>query len=258
MGPDWAAAPTTVPYAKFGDPQSLNLYGYVENGPINRIDPTGHCFTCIPGEAGGAPTGATRRQERERAYRDLQELSVTTDRQMATEQGNVPVQTPSAPASVESVTPGVHKQAEEARKILAQWDLLYKGQTMAEFLSNATDQQVLDAQGALVEQLAEKNNWWNWFRHSGGIPSAGVILPAGMSNSEFGQNVMKWGRGDTEARARIGSLTREELEKGGVTKEIAQSWRDFYKGVKAANPGNPSAQGRMELMQRAYELLGGK
>jgi RHS repeat-associated protein len=44
MSPDWAAKPTTVPYAKFGDPQSLNLYSYVENGPINRIDADGHGF----------------------------------------------------------------------------------------------------------------------------------------------------------------------------------------------------------------------
>ncbi|HEY2170317.1 MAG TPA: RHS repeat-associated core domain-containing protein, partial [Candidatus Angelobacter sp.] len=44
MSPDWAAKPTTVPYAKFGDPQSLNLYSYVENGPINRIDSDGHNY----------------------------------------------------------------------------------------------------------------------------------------------------------------------------------------------------------------------
>lgn len=42
LTPDWAAKPTTVPYAKFGDPQTLNLYAYVENGPINKIDPDGH------------------------------------------------------------------------------------------------------------------------------------------------------------------------------------------------------------------------
>jgi RHS repeat-associated protein len=42
MTPDWAAKPVTVPYAKFGDPQSLNLYSYVENGPVNRIDADGH------------------------------------------------------------------------------------------------------------------------------------------------------------------------------------------------------------------------
>jgi RHS repeat-associated protein len=44
MSPDWAAKPITVPYAKFGDPQSLNLYSYVENGPVNRIDADGHGF----------------------------------------------------------------------------------------------------------------------------------------------------------------------------------------------------------------------
>jgi RHS repeat-associated protein len=42
MTPDWAAKPAAVPYAKFGDPQSLNLYGYVENEPVNRIDADGH------------------------------------------------------------------------------------------------------------------------------------------------------------------------------------------------------------------------
>jgi RHS repeat-associated protein len=42
MSPDWAAKPTSVPYADFGDPQSLNLYSYVRNSPITRVDPDGH------------------------------------------------------------------------------------------------------------------------------------------------------------------------------------------------------------------------
>ena len=42
MTPDWAAKPVTVPYAKFGDPQTLNVYTYVENSPLNRIDADGH------------------------------------------------------------------------------------------------------------------------------------------------------------------------------------------------------------------------
>ena len=42
MSPDWAAKPTTVPYAVFGDPQSLNLYAYVRNSPIVRMDADGH------------------------------------------------------------------------------------------------------------------------------------------------------------------------------------------------------------------------
>jgi RHS repeat-associated protein len=42
MTPDWAARATAVPYAVFGDPQTLNLYTYVENAPVNRADADGH------------------------------------------------------------------------------------------------------------------------------------------------------------------------------------------------------------------------
>jgi RHS repeat-associated protein len=42
MTPDWAAKPTTVPYANFGNPQSLNLYSYVKNNPTTFGDPDGH------------------------------------------------------------------------------------------------------------------------------------------------------------------------------------------------------------------------
>ena len=42
MSPDWALRPIAVPYAVFGDPQTLNLYTYVENSPLNRIDADGH------------------------------------------------------------------------------------------------------------------------------------------------------------------------------------------------------------------------
>ncbi len=41
--PDWAAVPTAVPYAHFGNPQSLNLYSYVQNNPTTFGDPDGHC-----------------------------------------------------------------------------------------------------------------------------------------------------------------------------------------------------------------------
>ena len=47
MIPDWAASPTAVPYAHFGNPQSLNLYSYVENNPTTTGDPDGHdCPVC--------------------------------------------------------------------------------------------------------------------------------------------------------------------------------------------------------------------
>jgi RHS repeat-associated protein len=45
---DWSAMPVPVPYADFGDPQSLNQYSYVRNLPTTRIDADGHC--CAPYE----------------------------------------------------------------------------------------------------------------------------------------------------------------------------------------------------------------
>jgi RHS repeat-associated protein len=45
LTPDWSSAPDTVPYADFNDPQSLNLYAYVNNSPLSLADPDGHgCF----------------------------------------------------------------------------------------------------------------------------------------------------------------------------------------------------------------------
>lgn len=61
-----------------------------------------------------------------------------------------------------------------------------------------------------------------------------------------------------EARDRMKTLTREELEKKGITKDMAEKWRDFYQQEAARNPNNPSATGRAELMQRAVDLLDGK
>jgi len=50
--PDWDAKPINVPYASFGDPQTLNLYAYVENGPLNRVDADGHAAAETTGLAG--------------------------------------------------------------------------------------------------------------------------------------------------------------------------------------------------------------
>jgi RHS repeat-associated protein len=42
LSPDWSAKVMPVPYAKLDDPQSLNLYSYVENNPLARLDADGH------------------------------------------------------------------------------------------------------------------------------------------------------------------------------------------------------------------------
>jgi len=42
LSPDWSAKEEPVPYEKMDDPQTLNLYDYVRNNPMNRVDFDGH------------------------------------------------------------------------------------------------------------------------------------------------------------------------------------------------------------------------
>ena len=79
--------------------------------------------------------------------------------------------------------------------------------------------------------------------------------PGGISNAEFGQKVMQWGGNSAQAIARIGSLSADKLREAGLTSDLAQKWADFYVHHAAANPANPSAAGRAELMQAAADLL---
>ena len=64
MASDWSAKPQAVPYANLNDPQTLNLYAYVRNNPLNRRDPDGHvCIfgfgdTCTPSPTKTATQGA--------------------------------------------------------------------------------------------------------------------------------------------------------------------------------------------------------
>jgi RHS repeat-associated protein len=45
ISPDWSIKEEPVPYAKLDDPQTLNLYAYVMNNPLARLDLDGH-YTC--------------------------------------------------------------------------------------------------------------------------------------------------------------------------------------------------------------------
>ena len=45
LSPDWSAKAEAVPYAKLGNPQTLNLYSYVVNNPLTRADADGHFST---------------------------------------------------------------------------------------------------------------------------------------------------------------------------------------------------------------------
>ncbi len=48
LSADWAATAEPVPYAKLGNPQSLNLYAYVGNSPFVGIDADGHSRAADP------------------------------------------------------------------------------------------------------------------------------------------------------------------------------------------------------------------
>lgn len=45
MSPDWSAKVEPAPYSKLDSPQTLNLYAYVGNNPMDRVDLVGHMGT---------------------------------------------------------------------------------------------------------------------------------------------------------------------------------------------------------------------
>ena len=59
MSPDWSAKEDPVPYAKLDNPQTLNLYAYVQNNPLFKPDLDGHgcppdCSSQSPAPGGSA------------------------------------------------------------------------------------------------------------------------------------------------------------------------------------------------------------
>ena len=81
-------------------------------------------------------------------------------------------------------------------------------------------------------------------------------LPVGLTVADFGKQ-MGWGRGNDAARARMTTLTGEELQAMGLQAEQAKNWAIAYEAVDRLAPNNPSAAGRGELMRHAVMLLGG-
>src|SRR5258708_33491161 len=49
MSRELSAVPVPVPFSNLANPQSLNLYSYVGNNPLNRTDPFGHCWSLFVG-----------------------------------------------------------------------------------------------------------------------------------------------------------------------------------------------------------------
>jgi RHS repeat-associated protein len=62
MTPDWSAKPQGVPYAALGDPQTVNLYSYVQNNPLTSLDPDGHEGYLPPPGTVDKPMSETEKQ----------------------------------------------------------------------------------------------------------------------------------------------------------------------------------------------------
>ena len=82
LSPDWSAKAEPVPYAKMGNPQSLNLYAYVCNNPLRGVDPDGHDYlTTDPTEVDNSEAETDSSQ----SVADQQQ-----DQQEAQQQNNAP------------------------------------------------------------------------------------------------------------------------------------------------------------------------
>nr|WP_242618417.1 RHS repeat-associated core domain-containing protein [Edaphobacter modestus] len=49
LTPDYSNEPEAVPFSDLSNPQSLNLYGYVQNNPLSNVDVDGHSVRCSDG-----------------------------------------------------------------------------------------------------------------------------------------------------------------------------------------------------------------
>jgi hypothetical protein len=58
MSPDWSANLDPVPYADLENPQTLNLYNYIQKNPLSRRDATGH-YSCDPDTSSTNGNGGT-------------------------------------------------------------------------------------------------------------------------------------------------------------------------------------------------------
>jgi len=78
-------------------------------------------------------------------------------------------------------------------------------------------------------------------------------MPGGVQN-DLGQ---VWGRQAKETEALKQALDGakvQEWQAQGFTKDLAESWRQFYANELARNPGNEAAAARIEFLKKFLEL----
>jgi RHS repeat-associated protein len=83
-------------------------------------------------------------------------------------------------------------------------------------------------------------------------------VPTGWTQGKFGSQLVRWGQGPEGAAARLRSLTPEDvarMQADGLTREIAQQWRDFYANDLLRNASNVTAGPRIELLDAIIKLM---
>ncbi|MFK9006896.1 DUF4951 domain-containing protein [Pseudomonas pergaminensis] len=79
------------------------------------------------------------------------------------------------------------------------------------------------------------------------------IIPEGMTQSQFGKEVIGWGARPEGALERLDTINSAEvtsMKDQGLTREMAKQWEDFYKNEFARNANNVTAKNRVELMKK--------
>jgi RHS repeat-associated protein len=107
MSPDWAATPQAVPHANLANPQSLNLYAYVNNDPVGGEDPDGHAVYFDEGVEGAPTSGEVNTAQQEAAQESTTPASTTSSSTAGT--GQLPQQTNNNSVSVDCNCPTTPK-----------------------------------------------------------------------------------------------------------------------------------------------------
>jgi RHS repeat-associated protein len=120
MTPDWAARPTAVPYAMFGDPQSLNLYNYVRNDPVSRADADGHCIpdASMTGCADEQSTGTQEESEKEAEKAASVENNQQSDQNAAPVTATAAGTTTTAPVVLDKIVVIIEQAAQKGPSFL--------------------------------------------------------------------------------------------------------------------------------------------
>lgn len=118
MTPDWSTGEVSIPNADLNNPQSLNLYTYVGNNPLSRVDLDGHCWSWVS----------------EKLCNWLNWGHWVDDAHLDA---------------------ALQKEAAQAREDLANAkNMTFNGQSPRDFVKGLNNKQAIIAQGALVDFLA--------------------------------------------------------------------------------------------------------